>query len=242
MMLTFRKLKEISAIIEMKQDDKFCSFLNSFDGDTIHEKFKNILKLWEYHVSDTITFLIDGKEIILQISYLLNQLSENLNDEIIIEDNDNTYELGIPDVFSFNEKDIMPIYDILKNVKISDISLNLSSLSKSDKRLVINKLPAKVFSKIAEHLATDKSKIYKLDNPALDLISINFYTNEPYIFLRGLFLNYSKEYFQDVLFYLSKRIDGHVLMDSDIKDITFFMKKYNEEMQSQQNNAPGLDF
>jgi hypothetical protein len=242
MTLTFGKLKEISAIIEMRQDDKFCSFLNEFEGDTIHEKFKTILKLWEYHVSDTITFALDGKEIILQISYLLNQLSENLNDNIIIEDNDNTYELGIPNVFSFNETDSLPIYDILKNIKISDISLNLLSLSKSDKRLVINRLPAKVFSKITEHLAADKSKIYKLDNPALNLISINFYTNAPYIFLRGLFSNYSKEYFQDILFYLSKRIDGRILMDSDIKDITFFIKKYNEEMQSQQNNAPGLDF
>jgi hypothetical protein len=240
-MLTFRKLKEISSFIEMGQDDKFCNFLNEFKGSTIHEKFKNILTTWEYHVNDTITFSLQGKEIVLQLSYLVNHLSENLNDIVIIKDNDNTYELGIPEEFSFNKNDVMPIYNILKNVKFSDISLNLSSLSSSDKQLVINKLPAKVFSKITEHISNDKSKIYKLDNPALEAISINFYTNEPYIFLKGLFANYSKEYFQDVSFYLSKRIDGHILMESDIKDVSFYMKKYNEEMQSQQNSSPTLD-
>jgi hypothetical protein len=241
-MLSFRKLKEVSSFIETGRDDKFYEFLNEFEGDTVQEKFKSILNAWEYHVSDTITFSLEGKEITIQLSYLVNQLSQNLNDIVIIKDNDNTYELGIPEEFTFNTNDVMPIYNLLKVVKFSDISLNLSSLSKSDKQLVINKLPAKVFSKIAEHIAKDKSKVYKLDNPLLSSITINFYTNQPYIFLKGLFSNYTKEYFQDVIFYLSKRIDGNILMDSDIKDISFYMKKYNDEMQSQQNNTPRLDF
>jgi len=108
--------------------------------------------------------------------------------------------------------------------------------------MIIDKLPAKVFSNILEVLAKDKTKVFKFENKALENIKLNFYTNDSFLFLKSLFGNYSKEYFQDVIFFVSKRISADILMNSDLKDVNFYIKKYSDEMESQQKSLPSLDF
>ena len=66
MRLTFLKLKEVSEIIDTNQNQKLCDFFNEFDGNNTYQKFKSILKIWEYHVSDTLTFNSEGKQLNLQ--------------------------------------------------------------------------------------------------------------------------------------------------------------------------------
>ena len=241
MRLTFLKLKEVAEFIDTDQNQKLCDFFNEFEGDNIFQKFKTILKFWEYHVSDTLTFNIDNKQLNLQISYLLNELSNDLENTLSFRDNDFSCELQLADYFTY-DKENLSIYNIIKNVEISNISLNLSNLNLYDKKMIIDKLPAKIFSKIIEILSKDKTKIFKFENKALENIKLNFYTNDPFIFLKNLFGNYTKEYFQDVIFFISKRINADILKNSDLKDVNFYIKKYSDEIEVKQKSLPSLDF
>jgi hypothetical protein len=122
------------------------------------------------------------------------------------------------------------------------IQVNKFSDLNDSQKMIIDKLPAKVFSNILEVLAKDKTKVFKFENKALENIKLNFYTNDSFLFLKSLFGNYSKEYFQDVIFFISKRISADILMNSDVKDVNFYIKKYSDEIESQQKNLPSLDF
>ena len=44
--------------------------------------------------------------------------------------------------------------------------------------MVIDKLPAKIFSNLIDILSKDKTKIFKLENKALENIKLNFYIKE----------------------------------------------------------------
>jgi|694.fasta_scaffold00683_20 hypothetical protein len=241
MRLTFLKLKEVAEIIDTNQNQKLCDFFNEFEGDNVYQKFKTILKFWEYHVNDTLTFNPNGKQLNLQISYLLNELSDEIESGLYFENDDFNCELQLANTFVYDGGN-MPIYNLIKNINISNVSLNLSDLSFYDKKMVIDKLPAKIFSNLIDILSKDKTKIFKLENKALENIKLNFYTNDPFLFLKSLFGNYSKEYFQDVIFFISKRISADILMNSDVKDVNFYIKKYSDEIESQQKNLPSLDF
>jgi hypothetical protein len=138
--------------------------------------------------------------------------------------------------------DHIPIYDLITSISIEDVQLDFKNLDRENKQAIIDKLPANLFSKILEGLINDSSKIFKLNNESLSKFKINFYTNDPMLFLKNLFSNYSKEYFQDIIFYLSKRMSCDAILYSDIKDIDFYVKKYNEETEQQKNTMPSLDF
>lgn len=241
MRLTFLKLKEVAEFIDTDQNQKLCDFFNEFEGDNIFQKFKNILKFWEYHVSDTLTFNINNKQLNLQISYLLNELSNEIENIVSFKNDEFSCELQLAECFTY-DKENMSIYSIIKEINISDISLNLSNLNFHNRKLIIDKLPAKIFSNLIDILSKDKTKIFKFENKALEHIKLNFYTNDPFLFLKNLFGNYSKEYFQDVIFFISKRVSADILMNSDLKDVNFYIKKYSDEIESKQKTAPSLDF
>ena len=202
MRLTFLKLKEVAEFIDTDQNQKICDFFNEFEGDNIFQKFKTILKFWEYHISDTLTFNIDNKQLNLQISYFLNELSDEMENNVSFKKDDFFCELQLAKYFTY-DKEHMPIYNLIKEIGISNMSLNLSDLTFYDKKILIDKLPAKIFSELLNALSKDKTKIFKFENKTLENIKLNFYTNDPFLFLKSLFGNFSKEYFQDIIFFMS---------------------------------------
>jgi hypothetical protein len=106
-------------------------------------------------------------------------------------------------------------------------------LDEYQKRLIIDSLPAKVYSTVLNNIIKNKEKILIFNNPILDKFRFNFLTNEPYLFLKGLFGNFDELYFRDVIFHLSKRIDGNILMNSTPIEIEYYIEKYADEMKSQ---------
>ena len=150
MRLTFLKLKEVSELIETDQHQKICDFFNEFEGENIYQKFKTILKFWEYHVSDTLTFGIDNKQLNLQISYLLDELPNDIQHITKFESDELTCELQVSKNFMYNQ-DEMPVYNLIKTINISGISLNLSDLDIHDRQMIIDKLPAKIFSNLIDN-------------------------------------------------------------------------------------------
>jgi hypothetical protein len=241
MRLSFEKIKEISEWLDTNQEIKFCHFLNSFDGENVYQKFKNILIKWEYHVNDFLTFTIDGSQIKIPMYYILQELTDDIETPKVFVNNIFSFELQVPKTFQMGV-DHIPIYDLISSISIEDVHLDFKNLDRENKQSIIDKLPANLFSKVLEGLINDSSKIFKLNNESLSKFKINFYTNDPMLFLKNLFSNYSKEYFQDIIFYLSKRMSCDAILYSDIKDIDFYVKKYNEETEQQKNTMPSLDF
>jgi len=229
--ITFKILKDICKSVKRGDDAPLIEFLNGFRGNDTLEKFKNILWSWENDVSYTLNLHLNDTPTRIQISYLLSEFPQDFREDVIIREDDIEIVLGVPNEFS-DGIDMVPIYNIIKQIKISGIFINLLNLSSYDKQVVINSLPAKVFSLIWNHISHEQSKILKFSNPVLEKFKFNFLTIDPYIFLKRLFTNFEDEYFMGVIFNLSKRIDGNLLMDSTPMEIEYYIQKYSEEMKS----------
>lgn len=231
--ITFSNLKQISDYLNKGYDDKFIDYLNNFRGDNIYEKFKNILTIWEHDVAYTLTFGIDSKNTKIQLSYILSQFKD-ISDDIHIEKDGVKIILGIPDLFEVGS--IVPIYTVLKHLEFSGVKVDLTKLSFSERCEVIDKLPASLYVSILDTILKNKSKYLTMDMEFLKDFRVNFLSNNPYMFLRGLFSNFDEYYFRDIIFHLSKRIDGNLLMNSTPLEIQYYIEKYSEEMKAGNNN------
>jgi hypothetical protein len=231
--ITFSDLKDISEILAKGYDDQFIKYINSFEGSNTFQKFENLLKCWDMDVSSTINFNFNNKPIKIQLSYIISQLFD-ISEDIVIEENDLKIIIGLPNLFQ--RDDFIPVYNIIKYINISGISINLINLSIQEKHDIIDNLPPVIYNKIYNKIISEKSKIFSVDNPSLKDFRLNFLSNDIYFFLRGLFGNFDEYYFKDVIFLLSKRIDGNILLQSTPMEIQYYIEKYSEEMDNQNQN------
>jgi hypothetical protein len=234
MKIKFSDLKDISENLEKGNDQFLINYLNSFEGYNTYEKFKNILISWETDTSYQLSLNLDNKNVKIQLDHIIKNIP-TLEYESIIEKDDVKITLQIPREFSFSD-DVIPIYQIIKNVEIFGIFLDFEKNTMGEKIKIIDNLPANVYNTIIQEIIKN-DKIFSFEGETLSRLRLNFMGNDPYIFLRGLFLSYGRDYFRDIIFYLSKRIDGQILMNSTIQDIDFYIEKYNDEMKESQGNT-----
>lgn len=234
MILTFSKLRELSQHIELNDTTSIIQWMNGIEGIDIFDKFKNILKLWDYNISDTLDLNVDGRSIKIQLSYLLHEFPESLSSKCVLTVDDFKVELGIPSVFNCNE-DIFPIYDLIHKIEIGNITINPQTMD--NKQVIIDSLPAKIYGEIMRKVVEYEDKTVKFSNPALSKLKLNFYTNDPYKFLIGLLSNYDRNYFRTVLYHLSKRLHPDVILNSNIKDVEFFIEEYQKEVKEKTNSG-----
>jgi hypothetical protein len=237
MKITFSNLKEISENLEKGNNQFLVDYLNKFEGYNIYDKFKNIIKSWEADVSYQIPLNLGEKDVKIQLQYIIDNIPTIENEYDICSDEFKS-TIQIPRLFSFGD-DIIPIYEIIKNVEILGIYLNLDEHENGDKVKIIDSLPPSFYNLITGNV-TKCGAVLTFDGEILSKFRLNFMTNDPFIFLKSLFLPYGKDYFREIIFHLSKRVDGNILMDSTIQDIDFFIEKYNEEMKDSQNNNPQI--
>jgi hypothetical protein len=234
--ITFEDLRKITDYLNKGYDDLFVDYLNSFRGDDIYEKFKNILKCWENDVNSSIEFNFEDRPVKIQLSYIISQLSEmvEMSESVKIFDEGIELHIGIPDVFQNIE--LIPIYNTVKYINISGIFINLTNLSLYEKTQAINSLPPKIYNIIYKNIINIKTKKFEIDNPILKDFRLNMLSNEVYFFLKGLFSKFDEYYFNDVIFHLSKRIDGSLLLKSTPIEIGYYIDRYSKELESQNNN------
>lgn len=225
--ITFSDLKHVNESLLKGYTNVFIDYLNSFEGKDTHEKFKSILKTWEFDVSYTLSFNINKVSTKIQLSYINSQF-QNLSEDITIKEDDLTIVIGVPT--EFEAIDTIPIYNIVKYIDISGIFINLSDLSFHDKRDIIDKLPAHVYNVILKHIKQIKDKTFSVDNSMLSDFKINFLSTDPVTFLKGMFENYDDLYFKDVIYHLSKRIGGDMVMKSTPLEIEYFIEKASHEV------------
>lgn len=224
--ISLKDLKYINDLTNKGFHDEVIEYFNTFKGDNIVDKFKNILKVWDYDVSPTLDFNINGKNTKIQVSFLLSQFEDSY-DDITLNVRDSVVKIGLPS--NFNNSEGFPIYECLKYIKISDIEIDLSNLEEYDKKVIIDNLPPYFYSEILIGLVNHSGFVYELQHEALSDFKINLLSSDLVVFLKNLFANYDYSYFQDIIYYLSKRIDGSVLMESSPSDIQVYLDKFAAE-------------
>lgn len=241
--ITFSDLKEIVDYIEKDDNDHLCEFFNSFKGDNILDKTHSILKCWEHNVCDTLSIRIDEKDIKLQMSYVINEIPKNIDADFSVSV---TYSdvkfnifMGIPDQFSYTQ-DMFPIYDIVKRLEYQTQIIDFTSHKIEERSEALDMLPPVMYNAILNAIIEKKDGLVTFSNKTLSKLKFNLYTHDIFMFLKGLFSNYSKDYFRDIIYNLSKKVDGYALFHSDLKDIEYYILKFNEESKSQENDSQNL--
>lgn len=224
MKITFRDLK---SCVE-GDDDTIIQYLNQFKGENIFEKFKNILIQWEKNVSYTLGFKVGDKNINLSLLYIVEELSKFSHGKIELVCGDMVFIMDVPKKFS-NSVDILAISDFIYELKYLNTTINFSDLTDLEKNQILESLPAKIYNELVIHLSKIKNKSVLLENKALGNMEINFFTATPYNILQDLIRTYSIDYFRDVIYVLSKKIDGQILLDSTMMDIEYYIDKIKSD-------------
>jgi hypothetical protein len=233
MEITFSDLRKICQSIQKNNENFFVDYLNSFEGNNIHEKFINILKDWEQDVSYTLNLNLNNKPTKITLNYLISSIPLTLGSGMEIKNQEFEVYLDIPKSFDTIVQETLPMYSIIQQINMFGIFIDLSDLSINERKNIIDNLPAKVYNKILKTIVNNNTKTVSFDNNSLDNFRFNFLTYEPYLFLKGLFNNFGEDYFRDIIFHLSKKIDGDLLMQSTPMDIEYYIQKFSEETQNQ---------
>lgn len=231
--INFQDLRTFCDWVEKDDNESICAYFNTFEGNNTFDKFKNILKCWECDVSDVITVNSDNRSLKIQLSYIIGELPKEINSPQTLNYSGLDIGTNIPNIFTHTEN-MVPIYELIQYLCISNTIINLIDLSIFEKHQVIDKLPPKIYNYILEKIIETQTGIVSFSNKSLSSLRMNFFTYDPFNFLKGLFANYTKDYFRDIIYHLSNKIDGNILLQSDLKDIEYYILKFNDEVKNQQ--------
>jgi hypothetical protein len=220
-------IKDIKKCLE-EDEDFFVDYLNKFKGNNTHEKFINVLKNWEKYVSYTINFNIKEKNIKISLDYLIKELNEFVTEPTWFEHSNIKVLVDIPSKF-IKELNILSVSNFIKKIEYGNFVVDFAELSNEVKDEMLEKLPADFYNKMIQFLVNAEDKKIILQNAALENMEINFLTSLPYEMIKGLFYSYDMDYFRDIIYHLSKKIDGGILMDSTIMDIEYYIDKMKGE-------------
>lgn len=212
-------------IFDACEDDEYLiNYLNSFKGENVYQKFLNILKKWEQDVSYNIGFNIDNKDIKISLKYFISEIENYEDSDVEIEIDNTKFTLNVPNNFSNNHD----FFDINKYVK--KIQVNSLEIVGNDKCFhVLEHFPPTVYNNLVKEILKIKEKTIIFTNPNLRGMVVNFFTNTPLQILKNLFSSYDRNYFRDVIYVLSKKIDGRILMDSTMMDIEYYIEKMSND-------------
>lgn len=224
MKITFNDLKQC---VE-GGEDFLIPYLNTFKGANVYEKFKNVLIQWEKNVSYSLGFKVGEKNINLSLGYIIEELSKFSNEKIEVVCSDMVIVMDIPEKFVANI-DILSISEFIYEIRYLNSVITFTNISDIDKNNIMKNLPAKIYNELVITLSKVKSKTVSLENQALGNMQINFFTSTPLDILQSLFYSYPIDYFRDVIYVLSKKIDGNILLDSTIMDIEYYIDKIKDD-------------
>jgi hypothetical protein len=232
MKITFKDLKKISE----NGDDCLIGYLNNFSGDNIYEKFLNILTCWERDVSYDMGFTVEEKNVKVSLSYFIKELENWDKEPLIIKTDNLEFELDVPPLFK-KDYDIFSISETIRKVKYGESVLDFANWG--DKAALIEQFPASTYNMLINAILKNESKTVRFTNSSLKNININFMGHAPLELLRGLCHPYGEDYYRDIIYHLSSKIDGNILLNSTMRDIDYFVDKMNAENTSEKTPELG---
>jgi hypothetical protein len=225
MQITFGDLKEC---VEEQDDDFLLEYFNKFSGDNIYHKFINIIKSWEKSVSYTISFKVEDKNIKISLSYILEQLKNYSDEKLTFENSNIKVTLNTPPLFKKNIN-ILSVSDFVYDIQYLKNKIDFVSLSDDHKNEILQSLPADFYNKLCNFILNITEKKVAIEHPSIPNLKIDFLSSTPYQILKELFLGYNIDYFRDVIYALSKKIDGSILMKSTMMDIDYYIDKIKND-------------
>ena len=230
--IKFKDLKEISE----NGDDYLIDYLNQFSGDNIYEKLLSVLTCWERDVSYEMGFNVKEKNVKVSLSYFIKEFENWDKEPLIIKTDNLEFELDVPPLFK-KDYDIFSISETIRKVKYGESVLDFVNVG--DKASLIEQLPASTYNILINAILKNKSKTIHFINSSLKNISINFMGNAPFNLLKGLCHPYGEDYYRDIIYHLSSKIDGNILLNSTMRDIDYYVDKLNTENTSEKKSELG---
>jgi len=232
MKIKFKDLKEISE----NGDDYLIDYLNQFSGDNIYEKLLSVLTCWERDVSYEMGFNVKEKNVKVSLSYFIKEFENWDKEPLIIKTDNLEFELDVPPLFK-KDYDIFSISETIRKVKYGESVLDFVNVG--DKASLIEQLPASTYNTLINAILKNKSKTIFFINSSLKNININFMGNAPFNLLKGLCHPYGEDYYRDIIYHLSSKIDGNILLNSTMRDIDYYVDKLNTENTSEKKSELG---
>jgi len=226
-MITFQDLKSCNE----NGEDFLLQYFNSFEGENIYHKFVNLIGDWERNVSYTINLKNEDKNIKLSLQYVLNELEKYSDDMVFYEKDGVEVSINTPPIFK-KDCNILSISDFIYDLKYLGRTIKFSELNDYEKNIILQNLPAKLYNELALFVTNIKTKTVIINNQSLSNLEFNFLSQQPYEMLKGLFLSFDKDYFRDIIYILSKKIDGNILMKSSLMDIEYYIEKMKNDNNS----------
>jgi len=224
MKITFEDLKKC-----VEEDEHFLiEYFNSFEGDNTYQKFSNIIKAWEKCVSYTISFNVDGKNVKISLSYILEQLKNYFDEQLKFEFSGIKVVLDTP-LFFKKDINILSISEFIHKLEYLNHKILFAELDENEKNEILQNLPAEFYNKLSGHIIDSKIKRVRINHPSIPDMHIDFWSSYPYEMLKDLFLSYNIDYFRDIIYILSKKIDGNILLNSTIMDIDYYLDKIKND-------------
>lgn len=241
--ITINDFRTISFYFDNGDDDNLYEFLTK---EVKHcncvDKLMAMMTLRKEMVSENIVFSSGDKNITILIQMWIDTLKNNVKSIKTIRNVDNIiFTLDYPrELCHETIEDLM--IDCVYHMEFKGKELNISNLSKSEKQDLFDRLSPSIMEEISNFIQENNQPIV-LMSPRLGLseISINFFDNSGFDFLKILFNYYTYENILETVFMLSRRIpDVGYLNSRTPRDIEFLTKLYAEEVAKQTEETKSI--
>lgn len=230
---TINDFRTISFLIENEEDLKLYEFLTSkLTSPNGVYKWAELLKIRMDTVSETITFSVNGKNVIINLKMWRDNFQSNFkNIKTVLNTEEFILTLDYPKEFlHYNLEELM--VDCVYNIIYKGKELDFSLLTKKERLEVFERLPSTVSNTVLQFIEKNDQPIVLM--PArlgISEISVNFFNNTSFDLIKTLYGYYNYENILETLFMLSRRVqDIQYLNSRNPRDLDFLIKLYGEEV------------
>lgn len=204
----------------------------------ILDKFFVLLKARELFINEHLSLSSQKGNVNVGIQSILNTLFDLPNFNRVIKSGNIIVELDLPKNFVTSPSDLF--VSSIQTLTIDDVKLDFKSLSKSEQDIVLKELPSSLFNAIKTYTYNTNAiiAIFKgKESLGLSDISLNFFTQDPFIFVKSIYEEYTLHACREILFYLGKRLSTEFLLKCTPADIQFYMSEYTSEIKNNKSSG-----
>lgn len=245
--IAFEQVMDISYILSDGKDSDLIDYLEAFfniESLSVVDKFYIILKAREMFINDTISVTAgNNTHTKINLSILLDNLTDLPNFATTIDCNGITFDLDIPNKFVIGNNNLEYCDNVIKSIKIRDIEVKYNLLPDNEKNNILEQLPPSIFRYIKEYLRSlDLTLVLFNGRQSLNLdpIVVNFISQDPVLIIKALYSEYDVNACRDIVFYLSQKIGESILLRSTMLDITGFINEISSRNQQSRGSNPVL--
>ena len=240
---TINDFRTISFLIETGDDHKLYNFLtNNLTHISSVNKWSELLKTRMDTISETITFTINGKNVIVNLKIWKDNFQNNFKDiKKVLNIDDFILTLDYPKEFLHDTLEELMV-DCVYNIVYKGKEIDFSLLTKDEQFKVFERLPSTVSNGVLQFIEQNDHPIVLMpERLGMSEISVNFFNNTSFDLIKTLYSYYNYENILETLFMLSRRIqDIQYLNSRNPRDLDFLIKLYGEEVAKSEPDTKSI--